>query len=162
MMQIAANSSALPASERRGANPLFAGRRKRLWALVAACAAAYGVIIQREAAVRTLPQLAPVFRAAGLPVNPLGADFRSVRAWIETQGSEQNLIIEGEILNLRRSANSAPDIRLSLVDGNGEVLYSWVAPLPGRSMKAGEKLTFRTHLAAPPAANRKVIVTFVS
>lgn len=132
----------------------------RFWVLLALSGLVYTGFVQRLTLVKSVPQLASLFDVIGMPINVAEAEIRTVRAKVENIGLEQRLTIEGEILNLRKSANTLPDIKLSLIDASGGVIYTWVMPLPEKSLKPGGKLSFKTNLTSPPAGNRKVVVAF--
>ncbi len=121
----------------------------------------YAALLQRVHVVRLIPGTAGIFRAAGMPVNIFQAEFQNIRANLSTRDGEAQLVVEGQIRNTRAMTNSLRDVQLSLLGLNGVVVYSWVAKLPQKSLKAGETLSFKTSLASPPAGNHNVALTFV-
>ena len=120
----------------------------------------YAALVQRSKILRSAPWGPSAIAALGFPINLDETEFRSVRARIDLGGSERTLVIEGEIVNLRNDTNSVSDIKLSLLDDSGRVTYSWIAPLPSKSLRPNERLTFRVNLASPPTENRRLKISF--
>jgi hypothetical protein len=65
------------------------------------------------------------------------------------------LIVEGELVNLTEHAAPLPAIRLSLRDGDAEVL-GWSVELTRGSLEAGEAIAFRSIVPAPAAGGSVV------
>jgi hypothetical protein len=74
--------------------------------------------------------------------------------------SPGELLVTGEIANLRDRETPAPNLRLALRAGDGRELYVWTARSPKASLGARERVTFRARLAAPPASVHDVLVKF--
>jgi hypothetical protein len=72
------------------------------------------------------------------------------------------LLVTGEIANLRDRETAAPNLRLALRNEDGRELYVWTARAPKSRLGAHERVTFRARLAAPPAGVRDVLVKFVA
>ena len=79
-----------------------------------------------------------------------------------TQQTEDNqeLLITGEIVNLRESETPAPNLRLALRAEDGRELYVWTVRGPKYRLGPQERVAFRARLAAPPAGVRDVLVKF--
>jgi len=117
------------------------------------------VIAARAAIVSVAPATAAVYAAAGLPVNLRGLKIAGVRATV-TRESPGELVVTGEIANLRDRETLAPKLRLILRGQDGRELYAWVARGPKARLGAHERVPFRARLAAPPAGVREVLVKF--
>ncbi len=115
----------------------------------------------RTEVVRLWPRAASGYAALGLPVNLRGLALENFRTITINDGFQTVLGVEGEITNLRAQATKLPSIRLAIGDGHDRILYSWVVAAQKPRLAAGETIVFRTRLAAPPAAGRKILVDFI-
>ena len=129
-------------------------------AITALCAAVMGAVAQREALVRVLPAAAPVFAAAGLPVNLRGLAFRNVTSTLFADPSRPVLAVAGEITNKRNMARPVPEIRVAVLGEDGREMYSWTALAAKAEVSAGETIAFRTRLATPPPGAHDIEVRF--
>jgi hypothetical protein len=118
-------------------------------------------IANRATIVAIAPATAAVYAGVGLPVNLRGLSIAKlhVTAAQQTEGSGE-LLITGEIENLRDDNTSVPDLRLALRGEDGREIYVWTAKGPKMSLNARERVPFRARLAAPPAGVRDVLVKF--
>jgi hypothetical protein len=118
-------------------------------------------VAARATIVSIAPPTASVYAAVGLPVNLLGVSIAKVRATIaeQTEGPGE-LVVSGEIENLRDDRTSTPNLRLALRGEDGREIYVWTAKGPKTSLNARERVAFRARLAAPPAGVRDVLVKF--
>ena len=96
-------------------------------------------------------------------MNLRGLSIADVRVTVtqQTEGPGE-LLITGEIENLRDAKTSVPDLRLALRGEDGRELYVWTAQAPKISLDARERVPFRARLAAPPAGVRDVLVKFAA
>jgi len=117
------------------------------------------VIAARAAIVSIAPATATLYAGAGLPVNLRGLKIADVRATV-TRESQGELVVTGEIVNLRDRETLAPKLRLILRGQDGRELYAWVARGPKARLAARERVPFRARLAAPPAGVGAVLVKF--
>jgi hypothetical protein len=147
-----------------------AARRKRLSAATASALAfaafmiaATGAIAARNAVVSFAPGTAAVYAEVGLPVNLRGLEIDGVQATADPQGEEgPELLVTGEIVNLRDGETAVPDLRLALRDENGRELYAWTARGPKNRLGPHERVAFRSRLAAPSPGVRDVLVKFAA
>lgn len=150
---------------RRPPPPRAEPRRKadRLPAVTALAAVVFGasaLIGLRDKIVRIAPPAAPAFSAIGLPVNLAGLELRDLRSRIVFDGARKILMIEGEIVNLRREANRVPPMLLTVRGENGLDRYAWTTQPPKPRLEGGEKIAFRARLASPPPDGADVLVRF--
>jgi hypothetical protein len=146
---------------------------RRIWGFGGAIAPAFvlvGLVIvatiliaARAAIVSIAPATAAIYAGMGMPVNLRGLTIANVRATVthETE-SQGELLVTGEIANLRDGETRAPNLRLTLRDQEGRELYAWIAHGPKSSLSARERVPFRARLAAPPAGVREVLVKFAT
>lgn len=152
----------------------FAARRERLktrrqrsrrssrWTALLLVLVALNVAIvgARHEVVRYLPQTASLFAAIGLPVNLRQLRFENVRISKETEEGVAVLIVAGAIVSDAGKATEVPRLRFAARDTSGQEIYTWTM-LPERSvLQPGEKLDFRSRLAAPPKDAQDVMVRF--
>ena len=90
-----------------------------------------------------------------------GLKIDRVRATAAGQSeSSQELLITGEIVNLRDRETPVPNLRLALRAEDGRELYVWTAKGPKDRLGPHDEVAFRARLAAPPAGVRDVLVKF--
>ncbi len=130
-------------------------------AIAAMIMAATTAIAGRAAMVSIAPATAVVYAHLGMPVNLRGLKIDSVRATLDQQTEDnQELLITGEIVNLRESETPAPNLRVALRAEDGRELYVWTVRGPKYRLGPQERVAFRARLAAPPAGVRDVLVKF--
>jgi hypothetical protein len=131
--------------------------------LVGLVIAATAAIAGRAAIVSIAPATAAIYAGVGIPVNLRDLSVADVRVTTTQQpDSSGELLVTGEIANLRDRETAAPNLRLALRDEVGRELYIWTARAPKARLGAHERVTFRARLAAPPAGVRDVLVKFVA
>lgn len=152
----------------------FAARRQRLksrlkekrrtsrWTAALLVLLAFNVALlgARDEVVRFLPQTASLFAAIGLPVNLRHLKFDNVRISKETQGKVSILIVEGSIVSTSNKPVEVPRLRFAARDANGQEIYTWTMRPSRRILDSGERLEFRSRLAAPPEKAHDVMVRF--
>ena len=120
-------------------------------------------IAARGAVVSMAPATAAIYAGVGMPVNLLDLSIAGVRVTTTQQAdSPGELVVTGEIANLRDRETPAPNLRLALRGEDGRELYAWTARGPKTSLGARERVPFRARLAAPPAGVRDVLVKFAA
>jgi predicted Zn finger-like uncharacterized protein len=119
-----------------------------------------GLIVWRAEVVRLLPQTASLFAAVGMPVNLRGLAFTGVTTVTDVHDGVPVLVVKGDIVGTTRKPVEVPRLRFAMRNTDGLEVYAWTT-LPARSILApGEKLAFRSELAAPPVDGRDVLVRF--
>ena len=131
--------------------------------LVGLVIAATTAIAARASIVSVAPATAALYAGVGLPVNLRGLSIAKVHATVaqQTEGPGE-LLITGEIENLRDGKTSVPDLHLALRGEDGREIYVWTTRAPKISLNARESVPFRARLAAPPAGVREVLVKFTA
>jgi hypothetical protein len=129
--------------------------------LLAFLVAATATIAARATIVSIAPATAAAFASFGMPVNLRGLSIEGVRATIAgPEGDRRELLVIGEIVNLRNGETTAPNLRIALHGADGRELYLWTAREPKSRLGPHERVAFRARLAAPPAGVRDVLVKF--
>ena len=118
-------------------------------------------IAKRATIVAIAPATAAVYAGVGLPVNFRGLSIAKLHVTVtrQTEGPGE-LLITGEIENLRDDKTFVPDLHLALRGPDGREIYVWTTKGPKMSLNARERVPFRARLAAPPAGVRDVLVKF--
>ena len=131
--------------------------------LVALVTASTMALAARAAIVSIAPETAAAYALAGMPVNLRGLSITGVHATStqDPQGQGE-LLVTGEIANLRDRETPAPKLRLALRGEDGRELYVWTVRAPKPRLGARERVTFRARLAAPPAGVREIMVKFIA
>jgi hypothetical protein len=120
-------------------------------------------IAARSAIVRAAPGTAVAYASLGMPVNLRGLAIEGVRATIsESAEGDRELLVTGEIVNLRKAETPVLDLRLALRGEDQRKLYVWTARKPKSRLGLHERVAFRARLAAPPAGVRDVLVKFAA
>jgi hypothetical protein len=118
-------------------------------------------IASRAAIVSIAPATAAVYAHLGMPVNLRGLAIDRVRATASKQTEDsRELLVTGEIVNVRGTETPVPDLRLALRADDGRELYVWTARGPKSCLGPHERVAFRARLAAPPPGVRDVLVKF--
>src|SRR6266567_1296391 len=114
----------------------------------------------RAAVVRFVPQTASLFSAVGLPVNLRGLSLDDIKTSIEAHEGVTVLMVEGTIANVTRQPLEVPRLRFAVRNAAGYEVYAWTA-LPAEPVLApGDRVSFRSRLASPPADAQDIIVRF--
>ena len=119
-----------------------------------------GIVLRRDAVVAALPGTASLFQALGLPVNLVGLSFEGVSSSLVADATGTVLEIQGEVRNLTGYPLDAPSLDIAIAGENGDLLYTWSARPIETPVAPESTAAFRTRLAAPPPAGRRVEVTF--
>ena len=114
----------------------------------------------RNEVVRYLPQTASLFAAIGLPVNLRNLKFENVKISKEAQDGVAMLIVQGAIVSEAGKPVEVPRLRFAARNATGQEVYTWTMLPPRSILEPGERLEFRSQLAAPPADATDVMVRF--
>jgi predicted Zn finger-like uncharacterized protein len=117
------------------------------------------VIGARETVVRHLPQTASLFAAIGLPVNLRQLTFEKVHIKRDEDGGV-GLTITGTIASVADKPVKVPRLRFAVRNPGGQETYTWTEAPAKAVLTPGERLDFRTRLAAPPDDAKDVLVRF--
>jgi predicted Zn finger-like uncharacterized protein len=129
-------------------------------ACAAMAALAMALIVWRADIVRLLPQTANFYRLVGLDVNLRGLAFKDVKVATETVEGTQVLVIQGTIVSETRKPTDLPRLRFSVRDAQGAEIYAWNSVLEQTVLKPGERASFKSRLASPPAEGRSIDIRF--
>ena len=129
--------------------------------IILGCAAAMAALAQwRAEVVRLAPQTAILYASLGLDVNVRGLSFRNVRSSSEMHDGMPVLVVEGDIVNVTKTAVDVPRMRFAVRNDSGLEVYAWTAQPAQPTIATGQALPFRTRLASPPGDTHDVFVRF--
>ena len=114
----------------------------------------------RAAVVRFVPQTASLFSAVGLPVNLRGLSLDDIKTSIEAHEGVTVLMVEGTIANVTRQPLEVPRLRFAVSNAAGYEVYAWTALPDEPDLAPGDRVSFRSRLASPPADAQDIIVRF--
>lgn len=118
------------------------------------------MLIWRNTVVKYVPQTASLFAAIGMPVNVRGLVFEGVNVSRDTNDGVAVLAVEGKIVSTSGAPVDVPRLRFAIRNATGQEIYTWTAQPPRSILGAGETMTFRSRLAAPPTDGVDVLVRF--
>jgi predicted Zn finger-like uncharacterized protein len=137
---------------------------RHYWTLPAACAGmaalAIALVVWRADVVRLMPQTAAFFKMTGLEVNLRGLKIENVKVTSETVDGKPVLVIEGFVAEAARKSAQAPRLRFVVLDEKGVEIYAWNSVIEQTVLQPGERVSFRSRLASPPADARTIAVRF--
>ena len=146
------------APARRGA------RSRSYFSLPTACAAmgalVVALLVWRTDVVRLMPQTGAFYKLVGLEVNLRGVLFKDVKVTTETVEGKPVLVIEGMITGETRKPVDLPRLRFSVRDAQGAEIYAWNTVLDQTVLRPGERASFKSRLASPPAEGRSIDIRF--
>jgi predicted Zn finger-like uncharacterized protein len=100
------------------------------------------------------PQSAPLYKAAGLPVNPRGIEIVDVTNGLTVEDGERVLVVSGKLVNISGRELPVPQIRIALINGAQREVYHWPVLASVGTLRPGQSARFHTRLAHPPRAEQ--------
>jgi predicted Zn finger-like uncharacterized protein len=134
--------------------------RLRLLSLLSTVALAAGLVVFRTDVVRAAPDLAALYDAVGLPVNVIGLDITDLRTLVAKRGSTDVMTVEMALANATSGTVSIPEVIITLLNDDHEILYAWSVMPMVPTVAAGERASVSAELSNPPIATRRVLVSF--
>lgn len=128
--------------------------------LAIALAAAGLAVSLRETIVANFPDLASLYKLAGMEVNLRGLVFQKLDTLREMDNGQPVLVIEGSIQNVSPDTRAVPALRLALRSDDQQEIYAWAIEPRADSLAPGETLRFRSRLATPPDQAADLMVRF--
>ncbi|MCB9992304.1 MAG: zinc-ribbon domain-containing protein [Hyphomicrobiaceae bacterium] len=109
-----------------------------------------GLFMFRESLVWAFPELAGLYRMAGIEVNVVGIEFRRVNTVRALRDGVETLMINADLVNVANRQVKVPRVRVELIGADGNLLYEWNATPQARVLRPSESVEFTTQLASPP------------
>jgi predicted Zn finger-like uncharacterized protein len=123
-----------------------------------------GLIIavpQRDAVVRLIPDLAPLYEMVGLDVNVRGIEFSPFTAERALVAGLTVLRIEGTMRNADDETRTVAPLRLALLAETGAELFVWRVDPPTSDLLPEQSVPVFSELTAPPETVASVSVRFL-
>jgi predicted Zn finger-like uncharacterized protein len=129
--------------------------------LLALLAVIGGLVLARDRVATAWPQLAGIYRTAGLSVTvDPGLEIRDVTSSEVNEAGERILVVSGEVVNTTDYAKTVPALRVALLDGDRvEVANDRVAIEP-QILEARATARFEKRLEDVPPEARHTAVRF--
>ncbi len=143
-------------------------RRKRrsglilvLLLLVAVVAGAY---FERNQVMRFVPQTAQFYRMVGLLGAPSaqGLQLLDVAYRVEEVGGTPSLIVSGKVMNVGRDFHLIPELRVMLLDEEGNTTESWALRTTAEGLAPGAVTVFEAVYTDPPRTgqDKNIVLVF--
>jgi predicted Zn finger-like uncharacterized protein len=144
-------------------------RKSRAAALTAwsATAAAFvvilsGLVLFRAEVVDRWPESATTYAALGMDVNRFGLEFLDTEAERFFDGTTPILEVRGAVANRSGATQSAPRVRVNLLDDNGAQVAQAFAQVSPSSIPDNATATFAARIQNPPFESCELELSFVT
>jgi predicted Zn finger-like uncharacterized protein len=116
-------------------------------------------VLFRADIVSVWPQASSAYAAVGLEANAYGVAIDTLEIERGEEHGIPTVVLTGEIRNIDRQARPAPPLQARLLSETGTPVLEWTVVIDGEPMAPGERRTFSSVVADPPAAAAEVEVT---
>jgi hypothetical protein len=117
-------------------------------------------VLAPSAVVSALPGAARLYTLFGAPVGPAGLAFEGVRYGWTSEGGQDVLEVQGEVVNNTSRPVAVPTLVIALQDERGNEVSHWTTEATEQDLAAGEHAPFLRQIPAPPNNVRSVKVHF--
>lgn len=111
--------------------------------------------------VRAVPQLDGLYRMFGLGTNVIGLSFGDVKTLRTTRDGNSVIIVTAKISNITNRVAFVPNVLVSLLADDGQLVYEWSVTPSARNILPGDVLAIDTQLRSPPLGVERVKLSFV-
>jgi predicted Zn finger-like uncharacterized protein len=130
-------------------------------ALALVVASIFGTLLLAPSAVMTvLPGAARLYALFGMPVGSHGLAFQGVRYGWSSEGGQNVLEVQGDVVNLTSAPLGVPTVVIALRDEKGEEISAWTTEIGTEELGGGEHAPFLRQIPSPPSNVRSVKVHF--
>lgn len=130
-------------------------------ALALVVAAVIGTLALAPSAVMSvLPGAARLYALFGMPVGSHGLGFEGVRYGWTSEGGQNVLEVQGDVVNLTEKPLDVPTVVIALRDESGAEISEWTTEVGEEELKGGEHAPFLRQIPSPPSNVRSVKVRF--
>src|SRR3546814_19784588 len=93
---------------------------------------------------------------------PLGAglEFSNISFVRRDVDGQNAIVVEGQVFNTTPEIQPVPTLKATLRNEQGQWLHDWTFSLGQATLEPGETARFKTVATNPPAATKKLLVTF--
>lgn len=133
------------------------------WTATAAAAGVVlvGLILLRGEVVKIWPESASTYAAIGMPVNRFGLEFMETEAERFFDGTTPILEVRGAVRNSAGKTVTAPNVRVILLDDEGEQVAEAYAPITPTSIPEDATAIFTARIENPPFESFELELGFV-
>jgi hypothetical protein len=129
--------------------------------LLALLAVIGGLVLARDQVATAWPQLAGIYRAAGLSVTvDPGLEIRDVTSSEVNENGQRILVVSGEVVNTTDYAKTVPPLRVALLDGDRVEVASDQVAIEPKILEARATARFEKRLEDVPPEARHTAVRF--
>ncbi|TNE39773.1 MAG: DUF3426 domain-containing protein [Alphaproteobacteria bacterium] len=124
-----------------------------------------GAFFARNQIVAIVPDTAKVYQLFRIDVktdNVVGLEIHDLKTRSVLQSGVTTLTVTGQIKNVTDSTQLIPRIKVSLLDDNGQLVYSWTTTVEEREVPAWGQVEFSTSMNQPPAEAKNVKVDLIA
>jgi predicted Zn finger-like uncharacterized protein len=107
-----------------------------------------------------LPGAARLYALFGMPVGSHGLAFEGVRYGWTSDGGQNVLEVQGDVVNLTSSPVDVPTVVIALQDESGSEISEWTTEIGEDELAAGGHAPFLRQIPSPPSNVRSVKVRF--
>ena len=121
-----------------------------------------GLWFGRSSLVAAWPPVERLYALAGIPVDApsFGLEVRNLAPAFSKTDNTPTLVVTGEIANTSGGVRKVPPLRVSLRNGQNQVLKTWDFTIGRDQLLAGETAPFQTSIANPPTDASSAVVIF--
>ena len=119
-------------------------------------------IFMQQKVMMWLPATQRLYALAGVEPEAVGKGLQIVepKPKKEIDGSDEILVVEGEVRNTSGAAIDVPLMRGALLDKTGQELQIWTFTAAKPRIEPGETARYRTEFRNPPADADRLDITF--
>ena len=121
-----------------------------------------GLWFARSPLVAAWPPMERLYAVAGVPVDvpSFGLEVRNLTPAFSKTDNVPTLVVTGEVANTSGGVRKVPTLRVSLRNGQNQVLKTWDFTIGRDQLLAGETAPFQTSIANPPTDASSAVVVF--
>jgi len=120
-----------------------------------------GAVLFRGEVVKRWPESASTFAAIGMPVNRFGLEFLETEAERFFDGTTPILEVRGAVRNSSANTVAAPNVRVILLDDQGQQVAEAYAPVTPASIPEDATAIFTARIENPPFESFELELDFV-
>jgi hypothetical protein len=117
-------------------------------------------VLAPSAVVSVLPGASRLYTLFGAPVGLDGIAFEGVRYGWTSEGGQDVLEVQGDVVNNTSSRVAVPTLVIALQDELGNEVSRWTTEAGEQELAAGEHASFLRQIPSPPSNVRSVKVHF--
>ncbi|WP_157969976.1 MJ0042-type zinc finger domain-containing protein [Pelagibacterium sediminicola] len=111
--------------------------------------------------VRNYPEMDAFYRLLGLGTNVIGLQIGDLNILRTTRDGNPVILVHAEVSNTTAGLVPVPNVLVSLLGMDRQVIYEWSVTPSVRSILPGDVLSIDTQLTSPPAGVETVRLSFV-